>query len=88
MERDLASTEDEEAFVELAMAEKGLSELDQPEPFKILRMLRNMGTTYWAGGLADQPYLLLMEMNAAANGERKVLDRKKANLESLMNKHG
>jgi len=65
-------------------AEKGYSEGEQPEPFKILRMLRNFNTGYWAGGLADQPYFLLMEMNAAERGERKHLMRKAANLKGLL----
>lgn len=88
MEYAKIASEDEKDTVEFLAAEKGYSGVEQPEPFSILRMLRNMNTSYWAGGLADQPYLLLKEMNAAAKGERKVLDRKKANLDEMINKHG
>jgi hypothetical protein len=52
--------------------ERGYNEhMDQPEPYRILLMTRNLGIPYWSGGLADQPYLLMMEMNAAANGEKR-----------------
>ncbi len=68
-----------------AMAEKGYDfNMPQPEPLKILRMLRNANTSYWAGGLADQPYFLLLELNAAANGERKYADRKADNVRKLL----
>ena len=67
------------------MSEAGYDfDMPQPEPFKILRMLRNANTSYWAGGLADQPYFLLLELNAAANGERKYTDRKTANLKGML----
>jgi hypothetical protein len=51
-----------------------VTDLEQPEPYLILQMLRSTGTTYWQGGLADQPYLLMKEINAAATGEKNYED--------------
>lgn len=44
--------------------------MEQPEPLTVLNALRLLGTTYWEGGLAEQPYLLVMELNAAMKGKQ------------------
>lgn len=42
---------------------------EQPEPMYILRMLRNFNMTPYAGGLFDQPYLLLRELQTVIEAE-------------------
>lgn len=54
--------------------EAEMSDVEQPEALLILNMLRFSETTYWYGGLADQPYLLMKELNAAATGEKRHQD--------------
>jgi hypothetical protein len=44
-------------------------EIPQPEPLSILYMLRSSRTTYWGGGLWEQPYLLLLELSTCENAE-------------------
>lgn len=46
----------------------------QPEPLAILYSLRNLGTTYWPGGLANQPVLLLMEINKCVEAENQAAE--------------
>lgn len=43
----------------------------QPEALGILYQLRNYQTTYWPGGLANQPSILLMELNKCIEAEKK-----------------
>lgn len=42
---------------------------EQPEPLSILRELRRFNASWWPGGYADQPYLLLMELNCVIECE-------------------
>ena len=43
--------------------------LELPDPFATLLSLRRFNTMYWEGGYADQPHLLMQELEAAAAAE-------------------
>lgn len=38
-----------------------------PEPYRLWRLCERHNTTYWPGGLANQPHLLLMEFAVCAS---------------------
>ena len=42
---------------------------EQPEPLQILYRTRRFGLPLWTGGYADQPHILLMELNACIDEE-------------------
>ena len=55
-----------------------------PEPMEILLQLRRWNTTYWGGGLASQPVLLLRELNACTNAQEAFELRMQINLEQAL----
>jgi hypothetical protein len=56
---------------ERALFPNGKPENDLPESYQIYRRLQRTGRAWWAGGEADQPYLLMLELDACAAGEEK-----------------
>jgi len=81
--RGLPENAPERDAIELGAIEAEMNTLEEiPEPLLILKMLEFSATTYWFGGLADQPYLLMKELNAAATGEKRHIDLR--NLNRLM----
>ena len=42
---------------------------DLPDCYGIYQRLKRDGTYWWAGGLADQPHILMLELDACAAGE-------------------
>lgn len=37
-------------------------DIEMPEAYGIYQQLKRFGTNWWAGGYADQPYILMLEM--------------------------
>jgi len=37
-------------------------DIEMPEAYGIYQQLKRFGTNWWAGGYADQPYVLMLEM--------------------------
>ena len=58
---------------------------DQPEPLAILHSLQNMNTSYWDGGFADQPYLLMLELQQCINAKSDYIEMQMKNLEQQRN---
>lgn len=48
---------------------------EQPEPLSILRMMRNFNMRPFAGGLFDQPFILLRELQTVIEAEATVLNQ-------------
>lgn len=42
---------------------------EQPEPLQIRIMLQRTALPYWAGGYADQPFLLMRELHEVMEAE-------------------
>lgn len=51
------------------IAEGWRDEPEQPEALAILRRLRRFNLTYWRGGYADQPHILMREFNTVIDAE-------------------
>jgi len=43
---------------------------EMPGPYRLWRLCRDNDTLYWPGGLADQPFILLMEFQACERASR------------------
>jgi len=66
-QNDLSDMDREKYLLKQAEANQPAPE--QPEPLAILYQLRRFATTYWGGGLANQPYLLTLELNTCIDAE-------------------
>jgi len=63
---------------------------EQPEPMTILRQLRRFNSTWWQGGYADQPWILMHEMNVVIEAEidhENILNQNRY-MQALQEKHG
>lgn len=55
-----------------------------PEAMEILLQLRRFNLSFWSGGLADQPVLLLREFNTCIEAEEAYRTRTQANIEAAI----
>lgn len=65
---ELSKASDKEAFL-LDLAQKGQDRPQQPEAMSLLRQSRRFGLSYFEGGLANQPFLTMLELNAVIDAE-------------------
>jgi hypothetical protein len=73
-----AKASEKEAFLlDLAMA--GADKPEQPEALTLLRHTRRFGALYYSGGLANQPFLTTLELNAVIEAENEHIERQLAN---------
>ncbi len=69
---------DKDAFL-LDLAQKGVGRPEQPEALSLLRQTRRFGHLYFEGGLANQPYITMLELNTVIEAEIEDMARKIAN---------
>lgn len=65
-------------------------DVEMPEPYGIYQQLKRFGMTWWAGGYADQPYILMLEMSRVEEAIQKFMREQKqeAEAKAIFNSQG
>lgn len=75
-----ATDKDEKERIRIRRLTEDRVEPDMPEALELLYRLRTWNTLYWEGGLADQPCLLMEELEACIHAENSFKAKQLKNL--------